>query len=130
MLTKRTQRAIEIIHEIAFCQSQTNPVQQNTYYCTQDYVLLLRQLQQANIIRLLPGKVPDSILSYELSMEMADVTLFQLLTAIGESINLLLPSADEEHIYKYHHYGIGASKLGVVNQMLRTLLSEINILDL
>lgn len=130
MLTEKTQKAIEIIQEIAFCQSQTNPNLQNTYYCTPEYVSLLKQLRQANIIRLLPGKDLDNPLSYELSMELADITLYKLLIAIDEGVKLLSPSADEEHIYKCYHYGIGASKLGVVNQMLRTLLCEIYIVDL
>ena len=50
--------------------------------------------------------------------------------AIGEGINLMPPSADEERIYKHYHYGTGASRLGVINQMLRTLLGEVSLLDI
>lgn len=130
MLTERTQRAIEILHDIASYQSQSYLNGTEQARCTPDCVVLLKQLQNAGIIRLLPGRDPGSSRSYELCVELSGMSLYQLLIAIGEGINLLAPDADEERIYKHYHYGMGASRLGVVNQMVRTLLCDITMLDL
>ena len=76
------------------------------------------------------GMPVSYVQSYRLCKELSEISLFQLLIAIGEGINPVVPSADEDRIYKHFHYGMGASKLGVINQMLCTMLRDVNLLDL
>lgn len=129
MLTNRTQKAIEIIHEIAYHQSHLCQEREATGICAPECARLLEQLCTAGIIRLLPDRSPGRCISYELCHNLTEVTLYQLLVAIGENINLLVPAIDEERIYLHYRYGIGAARLGVVNQTLRTLLSDIYMTD-
>lgn len=130
MLTDKTQKAIGILHEIAYYGSQPCSDKGDNHVCTPLCTVILEQLRVAGIIRLLSGAKPDSFQSYRLCKELSKISLYQLLTAIGEGINLVVPNADEERIYKHYHYGTGASRLGVINQMLRTMLCDVNLLDL
>ena len=130
MLTERTQKAIGMLHEIAYYQSQSCPKGGSNPACTPACTTILSQLREAGFIRLLPDRSPDSVWSYELCVELSSISLYQLLIALGEGLNLISPAADEERIYKYYHYGAAASKLGVVNHMLRTLLCDISLLEL
>ena len=130
MLTERTQKAIGILHEIAYYGSRSCPNGGSSAACTPACVTILNRLCEAGLIRLLPGERADSARSYELCGELSDISLYQLLVALGEGLNLISPAADEERIYRYYHYGAAASKLGVVNQMLRTLLCDISLLEL
>lgn len=130
MLTDKTQKAIGMLHEIAYYQSQSCPNGGSTSACTPVCLTILSQLQEAGFIRLLPDRSPDSVWSYELCGELSSISLYQLLIALDEGIDLISPAADEERIYRYYHYGAAASKLGVVNQMLRTLLCDISLLEL
>ena len=129
MLIKRTQKAIEIIHEIAYHQSSHCMKEAMASICTPECVSLLEQLCTAGIIHLLPGRTPGCCISYGLCHPLSEITLYELLIAVNESINLLVPTTDEERIYHHYHYGTGAAKLGVVNQTLRTLLSDIHMTD-
>lgn len=130
MLTDKTQKAIVILHEIAYHGTRSCPNGEDCNACVPMCVTILKQLQDAGIIRLLPEHKPEYPQSYELCMELPDISLYQLLIVIGEGINLIAPSSDEDRIYKYYHYGAAASKLGVVNHMLRTLLCDVNMSDL
>lgn len=130
MLTGKTQKAIVILHEIAYHDTRSCPNGGDDNVCVPTCVAILKQLQDAGIIRLLPDHKPGYFQSYEMCMELTDISLYQLLIAIGEGINLIAPSSDEDRIYKYYHYGTAASKLGVVNHMLRTLLCDVTMSDL
>lgn len=130
MLTDKTQKAIVILHEIAYHGTRICPNGGSGNICVPACVAILKQLQDAGIIRLLPDHEPEYSQSYALCMELSDISLYKLLIAIGEGVNLMAPSFDEDRIYKYYHYGTAASKLGVVNHMLRTLLCDVSMLDL
>lgn len=130
MLTERTQKAIGMLHEIAYYRSQSCPSGESNPVCTPACATILSQLREAGFIRLLPDGNPDSALSYELCGALSDISLYQLLIALGEGLNVISSVADEERIYRYYQYGAAASKLGVVNQMVRTLLCDINLLEL
>ncbi|WP_294593492.1 hypothetical protein [uncultured Bacteroides sp.] len=129
MLTIRTQKAIDILHKIAYHQSQSCSKRKGADLCTPECLLILEQLRLAGFIRLLPDMEAKSCASYVLCLALSDISLYQLLLAIGESVNLVDTLNNEERIYKHYHYGNGALKLGVVNQTLSTLLSDIHVID-
>ena len=130
MLTNKTQAAIYILHEIGNSSSSSYLGREGRGTCNSKCRAILDQLKAAGIISLLPEANPNLFQSYKLCKDLSKISLFQVLLAIGEGINLMPPSADEERIYKHYHYGTGASRLGVINQMLRTLLGEVSLLDI
>ena len=130
MLTDKTQKAIGILNEIAYYDTRSYSDKGTEHACNPSCTAILGQLRNAGFIRLLPEEQPDAVQSYRLCKELSEISLFQLLIAIGEGINPVVPSADEDRIYKHFHYGMGASKLGVINQMLCTMLRDVNLLDL
>lgn len=67
----------------------------------------------------------DEPTSYKLSKEYAQITLMDVLHAIGEGINFNHDSDSEF----YARYGCLARKLGVMNHMVRLYLTEIHIFD-
>lgn len=129
MLTKRTQKAIDILHEIAYRQSHLCPRRMGATLCVPECSTILDQLCAAGLIRLLPDMDAGNCNSYALCLCLSEITLYQLLLAIDENINLVNPLANEERIYKHYHYGTGALKLGVVNQTLCTLLCDVHVID-
>lgn len=129
MLTKRTQMAIDLLHEIAYHSFVLCPVKGESACCPAECSYLLGRLCAAGIIRPASKSAPDCCCSYALNSDLGDITLYRLLLAIGETVNLMSPLTDEERIYKHYHYGTGALKLGVVNQTLRTLLCDIHVTD-
>lgn len=129
MLTLRTQDAIDILHKIAYHQSHLCSKRKETDLCAPDCLLILDQLRLAGFIRLLPDMEAESYASYVLCLALSEISLYQLLLAIGESVCLVDTFNHEECIYKHYHYGYGALKLGVVNQVLSTLLNDIHVND-
>lgn len=129
MLTKRTQKAIDILHEIAYNQSHLCSKSKGATLCSPECSTILDQLYAAGLIRLLPGMDAGNCASYALCLCLSEITLYQLLLAINENINLVNPLTNEERIYKHYHYGTGALKLGVLNQTLCTLLQDVHVID-
>lgn len=130
MLTDKTQKAISILREIAYYDSQSSSDEGDDYACTPLSTAILKQLRGAGMVCLLPGAKPNLSRSYRLCKDLSKISLYELLLAIGEGINLVVPNTDEERIYKHFHYGPGASRLGIINQMLRTMLCDVNLLEL
>ena len=92
--------------------------------------ILLGKLSEAGLIQFSGKGDPLSLLSYNITGKYADITLYKILRAIGESLILIDPEEEEERIYSRSCGRIGILKLGVVNQTLRTLLNEIHLADL
>lgn len=129
MLTNKTQKAIDILYEIAYHQSHSCPRKKGAVVCASECSTILDQLCVAGLIRLLPDTDAGSCTSYILCLDLSDITLYQLLLAIDENINLVNPLTNEERIYKHYHYGTAALKLGVLNQTLCTLLHDVRVID-
>ncbi|MCG4757962.1 MULTISPECIES: hypothetical protein [Bacteroides] len=91
---------------------------------------MLRDLEDCGLIRLLPGGNPSSPGSYELCRSFSSLSLYDLLLAIGEGVFPVSPDASEEHIHRRFGYVSGASRLGVINHMLRTLLDGVSLSSL
>lgn len=122
MLTDKTQAAITLLREIAYSISRSCPEK-----CTPISVSVLRQLAKCGIISLLPGGNPSFPRSYKLCRSLSDISLYELLSAIGEGVVPVAPGEDEEHIYKRFRYGPGASRLGVINRTLHTMLDDVSV---
>lgn len=123
MLTDKTQAAIAILREIAYGVPRSCPEEE----CSPISVCMLRELKECGIIRLLPGGNPSFPRSYELCRSLSDISLYELLCAIGEGVVPVASGEVEEHIYKRFGYGAGASRLGVINQMLLTMLGGVSL---
>lgn len=132
MLTDKTQKAIGILHEIAYYGTRSYSDKGAEHACNPFvYSIFWDSCWNCRFhTSVYPEEQPDAVQSYRLCKELSEISLFQLLIAIGEGINPVVPSADEDRIYKHFHYGMGASKLGVINQMLCTMLRDVNLLDL
>ena len=119
MLTDKTQAAIAALRAVAYCVPHSSPDASPSVP-----VRMLRDLEDCGLIRLLPGGNPSSPGSYELCRS------FSLLLAIGEGVFPVTPDASEEHIHRRFGYVSGASRLGAINHMLRTLLDGVSLSSL
>lgn len=124
MLTLLTQTALAVLSDIS-CGIISARTKQYALY---PHALLdvLVKLEAHNLIRLLPERSRDSILSYQLARPVYSITLLNVLEAMGENLNC------NHELYEdfYDHYGTAARKLGVLNHVTRAYLSEIKLADL
>lgn len=124
MLTPLTQTALAVLNDIAYGDSFLHA---SVYApCACNLSALLCQLQSAGLIRLLAHKEPGCIASYELTRAAIDISLLDVLEATDEHLNCNHETREE----MYAHYGYAARKLGIVNQITRTYLSEIKLTEL
>lgn len=87
---------------------------------------LIDKLVSGGLVRLLPGRAPGSICSYELTRPLYRISLLELLEATGEHLNCNHPTREEF----YGRFGKAAQKLGVVNHMTRLYLNDISLVEL
>ncbi len=125
MLTDKTQAAIAALRAVAYCVPHSSPDASPSVP-----VRMLRDLEDCGLIRLLPGGNPSSPGSYELCRSFSSLSLYDLLLAIGEGVFPVSPDASEEHTHRRFGYVSGASRLGVINHMLRTLLDGVSLSSL
>lgn len=111
--------AIAIIQSISSHTSQTNG---NARQVSE----LLNLLETATIIFRKKDCPTGQITSYELIRPINDLSLLDVLEAIGEHLDCNHPTTEEF----YSHYGASGRKLGVVNHMTRLYLKDIKLLEL
>lgn len=124
MLTPFTQTALAVLNDIACGEISTR----STQYALFPHALseLLVKLESYGIIQLIPGQPRNEVLSYKLCHKPQQITLLDILQAIGEHLNCNQETCEE----MYLHYGVAARKLGVVNRITRQYLEEIKLTDL
>ena len=124
MLTPLTQTAISILHDIEHGVIVGNTPQYVFFQNTVSELLL--KLEAGGLIRCKDTEHPAEPASYELNCPYYEISLLQLLEALGEHLNCNHPTQES----MYQHYRAGALRLGVINHMTRLYLSEIKLIDL
>lgn len=124
MFTSLTLSAVAILHAISMVEFEKPPHSQPL--SSPETCVLLDRLTSGGLIHLISDKPRGYLMSYRLAQPLGKITLLSLLDAIGESLNNV-------HVVDsnfYSNYGLAARKLGVINQVTRTCLSEINVSDI
>lgn len=124
MITPKTQAAIAVLNHIYAGKADTRP--ERCVLTDEKKRTLLPQLAVAGLIILKADENPASIQSYTLAYKPGEISLLNILEAIGEHLNCNA-SVTEEF---YMRYGKVAQKLGVVNSITRIYLKEITLSDL
>lgn len=122
MLTHLTQTAIAVLHDIALkgCLSSAD------FSIGEDKLNeLLQKLEASLIIHRLPEQEKDTQPSYELYRPLNEISILNVIEAVGEPVNCKCPTSEAFYIT---HSRV-AQKIGVINQVVRTYLSEIKISD-
>lgn len=121
MFTTLTMSAVSILHAINIAEERKldslSPLETRT---------LLDRLTSGGFIRLMPGKPCDDLTSYYLVRPLEVVTMLSLLDTLGEGLNSVHYLDSDFYVY----YGLAARKLGIINQVTRTCLSEISISEI
>ncbi len=124
MLTPLTQTAIFILHDIANGGTPENIPMYKLFINTVSE--LLRKLEIAGLIRCTDTENRELLSSYKLIRPCHQISLLELLEAIGEHLDCNHPTQEA----LYASYRNAANKLGVINHMTRVYLSEIKLNDL
>ena len=123
MLTVRTKFALALLHDI----SRRDYRLSNTFnYPASESAYLLSQLESKQLICRIPDTPMGIPSSYQLFREYMNISLLDVLEAIGEG--LYFNTTNQDNFYCY--YGTTARKLGIVNQMTRLYLSEIHVTEI
>lgn len=123
MLTQATLTSIALLRELSV--NRDNHLEESLFEGNAP-IELINKLVDGELIRLLPGRAPDSVYSYELVRPLHKISLLDLLEATGEHLNCNHPTREEF----YSRFGKAAQKLGVVNHMTRLYLNDISLVEL
>lgn len=124
MITPLTLTAIAVLNDIANSSFPNNSEQY--LIAPEELKNLLDKLKSGYLIReTVPLPLSESYATYELTRPKNLITLLDILEAIGEHINCNYPTKEEMYI-RFHKV---APKLGVLNQITRTYLSQIKLTD-
>lgn len=121
MFTLLTLSAVSVLHAISAAEMRKSDSLSSPETCA-----LLDRLTSGGFIRLTPGKAYGYLTSYSLVLPLEHISLLSLLESLGESLNNV-HYIDSNF---YLHYGLAARKLGVISQVTRTCLSEINVSEI
>lgn len=136
MFTAITQEAISLLRFIHY-RGAASASSRTSSGCTFTHAsFILPKLVQGGLIRPIgAGKsdksdksdTPDTPESYELCMPLESINLLNLLLVLGEGVCPVPPTTDEARVYD--RYGQIASRLGIVNQMMRSIFGEIRLTE-
>lgn len=122
MFTKTTQIALAVLYDLScgndFCLRRQNVSEE-------ELAAVLHKLEGGNLIQCSPDKADGVCGAYRLCCSIDDLSLLDVLEAIGEPI-YCHRSFSESY---YMHYGEVARKMGVMNCMLRTYLASVKTAD-
>lgn len=122
MLSVCTQTAIAVLHDI----SSGNALQSANFLLSEgEWKGLFDKLEKGGLIRCLPYEKPGTLSSYKLCRPLPDISLLDVLEATDEPIHCTMSTPEEFYI---RHSQI-ANKIGVLNEVARTLLANIKIAD-
>lgn len=124
MLSPLTQAAIAVLMDV-HSKGITCRIQQHASFLKSLPELLLK-LESGGLLRRIEGAEEGILTSYELTQELEDLSLLDILEATGEHLNCNQPTTEG----LYYRYGPVGQKLGVVNHMTRLYLKEIRLIDL
>lgn len=122
MLTPLTQKAIAVLRDIAYQEKCAEDI------CKMkpgELATVLARLERGNLIEHIPNGPEDVEASYRLRQSLSEISLLDVLEAIGEHLNCNHPTTEEF----YQHYGRVAQRLGVVNHITRLYLAEIKLTE-
>ena len=122
MLSTRTQTAIAVLHDL----SSGGILQSANFLLSEgEWKDLFNELARGHLIRLLPDKKPGILFSYELCSPLSDISLLNVLEAMDEPIRCNMPTPE---LFYIRHSQM-ANKIGILNQVARTFLADIKIID-
>ena len=124
MLTQLTQTAIAVLYDIYAGGKPYRTAQ--LAIAPLELIDLLTKLESGGLIRRKELTASVLLSSYELTCPYIDISLLDILEALGEHLNCNSPTKEN----MYHQYRVAAHRLGVINQMTRIYLSEIKLIDL
>lgn len=123
MLTLFTKTAIAVLYDISYGEISSEA---RSYTCLPDVLCyLLGKLESGGLIRLANGRDRSKTRSYKLTRPATSISLLDVLQATGEHLD-----CNEETCEELLHHGSAVRKLGIINQMTRTYLTEIKLTDL
>lgn len=123
MLTPFTQTAIAVLYDIS-CGEISSGIR--AYTCMPENLChLLSKLESGGLICLAPGQKRGKPRSYKLTRPAATISLLDVLQATGEHLD-----CNQETCEELLRHGSAVRKLGIINQMTRTYLTEIKLTDL
>lgn len=122
MLTQPTQAAIATLHDISTgIHSRSAKFQ----FTEEEWKSMFRKLEEGKIIRLLPHCESNIPTSYVLCRSLSDLSLLDVLEVLDEPIFCVRPTPESLYIQNIKV----AQKIGVLNQVTRTLLMGIRLSD-
>lgn len=124
MITLYAQAAIAVLNDI-YTGEGSIPVD-GCILTEEERYILLQKLSVAGLIKLSNNGDARQVQSYCPMRKSSEVSLLNILEAIGEHLNCNFPTTEAF----YMHYGRAAQKLGVINHLTRVYLDEIKLSDL
>ena len=128
MLTILTQEAVRVLRYIYYRDAGISSPPVSSDCAVRNVSVLLPLLERGGLIRCICPESPDSPVSYELCKPLGSIDLLSLLLILHEGVCPVSPDVDEQRVYG--RYGSVASRMGVVNQMMRSIFSEIHLTEL
>lgn len=122
MLTPLTQKAIAVLRDIPY---QGRRAEDAHKMKPQEIAAMLALLERGNLIERIPDRPEGAKASYRLRRSQSDISLLDVLEAIGEHLDCNHPTTEEFYL----RYGRVAQKLGVVNHMTRLYLAGIRLTE-
>ena len=128
MLTATTQEAVRLLRYIYYRDTSCGCPYHPADCIFEDASVLLLQIEAGRLIPCVCLEAPDKPESYELCKPLGSVSLLSLLLKLNEGVHPVSPDVDEQRVYG--RYGVVASRMGVVNQMMRSIFGESHLTDL
>ena len=124
MLTLNTKQAIKLLHDIYY---KTDVTKSNSYSFSDSTIqVLLNRMKSAGLICQRTDGEVDLLSSYRLNRPLFDITLSDLMTALGEGLHPVYGNTETI----YDEYGFAARRLGVLNEVACEMLAKIHLTDL
>lgn len=128
MLTYLTQEAIRLLRFIHYRNAAPLCAHAHAGNLFPDSSLLLPKLERGGLICCVHTDTPQMPDAYELCLPLSEIDLLRLLLVLDEGIHPVPADADEARVYE--RYGPIATRLGIVNQMIRSIFCDIRLTDL
>ncbi|WP_320979758.1 hypothetical protein [Bacteroides sp.] len=116
----RTQTAIAVLHDL----SSSNVLQSVNYLLSEgEWKSLFDELEEGQLIRLLPQKEPGTLFSYELCRSLSEISLLDVLQAIDKSTRISMSTFKRNSTFNTQI----TSKINILKQIARASLEEVKI---
>lgn len=116
----RTQTAIAVLHDL----SSSNVLQSVNYLLSEgEWKSLFDELEEGQLIRLLPKKEPGTLFSYELCRSLSEISLLDVLQAIDKSTRISMSTFKRNSTFNTQI----TSKINILKQIARASLEEVKI---